>query len=176
MRIWSPGVTVLEWELDNLQGDTLDEAAEERRDGEWPPMHSAPAWPFALGRPPVGRCVASAKVPPCAAPIRLALAAQLFTRTACAFACAPHAHCIDAPHARCMCTTALETRKMMLELEVSSGKLEMPAYLARVAASLEAEKAAAKAHKAAGQTTLALHAMRRAKIMQDEIAAARETE
>jgi len=52
----------------------------------------------------------------------------------------------------------------------------MPAYLARVAASLEAEKAAAKAHKAAGQTTLALHAMRRAKIMQDEIAAARETE
>ena len=75
-----------------------------------------------------------------------------------------------------MCTTALETRKMMLELEVSSGKLEMPAYLARVAASLEAEKAAAKAHKAAGQTTLALHAMRRAKIMNDEIAAARETE
>ena len=81
-----------------------------------------------------------------------------------------------APHAHCMCTTALETRKMMLEFEVSSGKLEMPAYLARVAASLEAEKAAAKAHKAAGQTTLALHAMRRAKIMQDEIAAARETE
>ena len=65
-----------------------------------------------------------------------------------------------APHAHCMCTTALE----------------MPAYLARVAASLEAEKAAAKAHKAAGQTTLALHAMRRAKIMNDEIAAARETE
>ena len=43
---------VLEWELDNLQGDTLDEAAEERRDGEWPPMHSAPALSFALGRPP----------------------------------------------------------------------------------------------------------------------------
>ena len=59
---------VLEWELAKLQGDTLDEAAEARRDGEWPPMHSAPAWPFALGRPPVGRCVASAKVPPCAAP------------------------------------------------------------------------------------------------------------
>ena len=38
------------------------------------------------------------------------------------------------------------------------------------------ELAAAKAHKAAGQTTLALHAMRRAKIMQDEIVAARETE
>ena len=59
---------VLEWELAKLQGDTLDEAAEARRDGEWPPMHSAPALPFALGRPPVGRCVASAKVPPCATP------------------------------------------------------------------------------------------------------------
>ena len=59
---------VLEWELAKLQGDTLDEAAEERREGEWPPMHSAPALPIALGRPPVGRCVASAKVPPCAAP------------------------------------------------------------------------------------------------------------
>ena len=81
-----------------------------------------------------------------------------------------------APHVHWMCTTALEMRKMLLELEASSGKIEMPAYLARVAASLEAEKAAAKAHKAAGQTALALHAMKRAKIMSDEIAAARATE
>ena len=78
------------------------------------------------------------------------------------------------PHIHCMCATALEMRKMLLELEASSGKIEMPAYLARVAASLEAEKAAAKAHKAAGQTALALHAMKRAKIMSDEITAARE--
>ena len=67
-------------------------------------------------------------------------------------------------------------RKMLLELEVTSGRIEMPAYLARVAASVESEKAAARRHKAAGQTTLALHAMRRAKIMSDEIAAAKEAQ
>ena len=79
-----------------------------------------------------------------------------------------------APHAHCMCTTALETRKMMLEAEVSSGKFEMPAYLARVAASLEEEKRAAMAHKEAKRTSQALHAMKRAKIMSNEIAAAKE--
>ena len=79
-----------------------------------------------------------------------------------------------APHARCMCTTALETRKIFLQLEVSSGKLEMPAYLARVAASLEEEKRAAMAHKEAKRTSQGLHAMKRAKIMSNEIAAAKE--
>ena len=82
-----------------------------------------------------------------------------------------------AVHMQCVpCSAALEMRKMLLELEVSSSKIEMPAYLARVAASLEAEKSAARAHKAAGQTALALHAMKRAKIMSDEIAAAGQAE
>ena len=94
-------------------------------------------------------------------------------------ACALHLHCMRtacALHVHCMCTAALEMRKMLLELEVSSGKIEMPAYLARVAASLEAEIVAARTHKAAGQTALALHAMKRAKVMRDEIAAAGEAE
>ena len=124
--------------------------------------------PLALGRSP-HRVRSSAKVPPCAAPT----ASARLARTA----YPPHVHRICtayAPHVHCMCATALEMRKMLLELEASSGKIEMPAYLARVAASLEAEKAAAKAHKAAGQTALALHAMKRAKIMSDEITAAKE--
>ena len=65
-------------------------------------------------------------------------------------------------------------RKMLLELEVASGKIEMPAYLARLATAVDAEKAAARAHKAQGATALALHAMRRAKIMNEEIASANE--
>ena len=51
---------------------------------------------------------------------------------------------------------------------------EMPACLARVAASLEEEKRAAMAHKEAKRTSQALHAMKRAKIMSNEIAAAKE--
>ena len=69
---------------------------------------------------------------------------------------------------------ALEYRKMMLELEVTSGKVEMPAYLARLRVAIEREKGEAKAHKEAGATPLALHAMRRARIMMDELKAAEE--
>lgn len=122
---------------------------------------------------PIGRCVARPRSRlERLQRVRLALAAQHSP------AYPPHVPriCDAYPlNVHCIYTTALEMRKILLELEVSSGKIEMPGYLARVAASLEAEKAAAKAHKAAGQTALALHAMKRAKIMSDEIAAARET-
>ena len=50
----------------------------------------------------------------------------------------------------------------------------MPAYLERLKGAIADEKGRAAGHKAAGDTAKALHAMRRAKIMTDEIASAAE--
>ena len=60
---------------------------------------------------------------------------------------------------------------------MTSGRVEMPAYLSRLRAAVARERGAAAAHKAAGgagATPRALHAMRRAKIMMDELRAAEE--
>ena len=140
-------------------------------------MHRALVLLGVLRRAPHHRALRiSPKLPTCAARTASARLARTAPATpapllGCCCICTAY-----ALYLHCICTAALEMRKMMLELEVSSGKIEMPAYLARVAASLEAEKTAARGHKAAGQTALALHAMKRAKIMSDEIAAARATE
>ena len=61
-----------------------------------------------------------------------------------------------------------------LPRQVTSGRIEMPAYLERLKGAIADEKGRAAGHKAAGDTAKALHAMRRAKIMTDEIASAAE--
>ena len=67
---------------------------------------------------------------------------------------------------------ALEFRKDMLEIQVQSGQLSMEQYLERCKQAIASEKKAAAAHKAAGRTKEALHSMRRAKLMTDEVAEA----
>ena len=67
---------------------------------------------------------------------------------------------------------ALETRLALLTAEVSSGALTMGAYLAGLRKAIEADKAACRAAKAKGDSRGALIALRRAKVMANELAEA----
>jgi hypothetical protein len=64
---------------------------------------------------------------------------------------------------------ALEQRKDIFEIKVETGQLDMTQYLAEVRAATAKAKAESQRRKAAGDTQGALHMMRRAKIMTDEV-------
>jgi len=65
---------------------------------------------------------------------------------------------------------SLELRKELLEAEVSSGRLQMGTYLERLRAAIVEEKKMAMAFKAQGKTRDAVHSLKRAKLMTEEIA------
>lgn len=64
---------------------------------------------------------------------------------------------------------ALETRRAVLLAEESA--LAPEALVARLQVAIVAEKKAALAHKAAARTPDAIHALRRAKLMTEEVEA-----
>ena len=64
---------------------------------------------------------------------------------------------------------ALAQGKALLQAEAASGLVDPAAYAASLRTAIGRDKAAAMAHKAAGRTKEALHCLKRAKIMMQEI-------
>ena len=69
---------------------------------------------------------------------------------------------------------ALEFRKEMIELSATTGALSPDAYLQELRDAIPKEKKRALAAKAAGDTRKAVDALKRSKLMEDELRGAME--